>query len=100
MVKLDSHENVTCYVPKDVMQVFDDMFDYRTEVNWKPLTNLAIAYFAMLAAPGVSSSVGGGSTNHEGWGRKSDEDDLEWAHRCAIAAIHQIGRKPRRGFHR
>lgn len=47
-VKLDSHEDVTCYVPKDVMQVFDDMFDYRTEVNWKPLTNLAIAYLQCL----------------------------------------------------
>lgn len=100
MVKLDSHEDVTCYVPKDVMQVFDDMFDYRTEVNWKPLTNLAIAYFAMLAAPDVSSSVGGGSTSHEEWGRKPDEDELEWAFRCAKAAIPQIGRKPRRVFHR
>ena len=88
------------FVPKKIVEVFDETFDYRVEGNWQVLTNLALAYFTMLATPSVASSVGGGATNHEGWGRKRDEDEIDWAHRCAKAAIHAIGRKPKRGMRR
>lgn len=88
------------FVPKKVTQAFDEIFDYRVEGNWQALTNLALAYFTMLATPSVASSVGGGATCHDGWGRKRDEDELDWAYRCAKAAIHALGRKPRRGMHR
>ncbi len=88
------------FVPKKAIQVFDEVFDYQVEGNWQALTNLALAYFTMLAAPSVTPSVGGGATNHEGWGRKRDEDESDWAHRCAKAAIHTIGRKPKKGMHR
>lgn len=88
------------FVPKEVVQAFDEVFDYRVEGNWQALTNLALAYFTMLATPSVASSVGGGTTNNEGWGRKRDEDEIDWAHRCAKAAVHAIGRKPKKGMHR
>ena len=46
-------------------EYFDDEFDYRSVANWKELTNLATAYFAMLAAPNVSVSGGGGSNGND-----------------------------------
>ena len=93
-------ESYSRFVPKKVTQAFDEVFDYRVEGNWQSLTNLALAYFTMLATPSVTSSVGGGASNNEGWGRKRDEDELDWAYRCAKAAIHAIGRKPKKGMRR
>ena len=31
------------------------------------------------------------------WGRREDEDDREWARRCAREAERMIGRKPKTG---
>lgn len=89
------------YLPKDVLQLFDDIFDYREVKNWKPLTNLACAYFAALLAPEVHTSAGGGSSNNTGWSGKKDEDELDFARRCAQMAKSKLGiAKKTRGFHR
>lgn len=89
------------FVPKDVSRYFEDEFDYRFVGNWKELTNLAIAYFTMLAAPEVSVSGGGGSTGNDlKWGRDPREDEMEWAHRCAQAAIKALGKQARYGRRR
>lgn len=89
------------FVPKDVSRYFEDEFDYRFVGNWKELTNLAMAYFTMLAAPEVSVSGGGGSTGSDlKWGRDPREDEMEWAHRCAQAAIKALGKHARYGRRR
>ena len=89
------------FVPKDVSRYFEDEFDYRFVGNWKELTNLAMAYFTMLATPEVSVSGGGGSTGNDlKWGRDPHEDEMEWAHRCAQAAINALGKQARYGRRR
>lgn len=94
-------ETYDCFVPQDVTRYFEDGFDYRFVGNWKELTNLAMAYFTMLAAPEVSVSGGGGSTGNDlKWGRDPREDEMEWAHRCAQAAIKALGKQARYGRRR
>lgn len=92
------------YLPQHVLDYFDDEFDDAEIVNWEPLTNLASAYFAALLAPDVPSSAGGGSSaSDSGWGRRKDEDDIEFARRCAEQAMMDIGvqvKKKSRGIHR
>ena len=69
-----------------------------------------IAHTAMLlfagyidAATSMSESCGGGggSAPESGWGRKDDEDEFAYAHRCLQMAHSMRKPKPRqRGFHR
>ncbi len=95
-------ENYHLFLPKRVLDFFDDEFDYRFVANWQPLTNLACAYFAAILGADVQvPSGGGGPTNDSGWGRKKDEDDIDFAKRCAQMAKSRIGvtRKNGRGRH-
>ena len=92
------------YLPQHVLDYFDGEFDDAEIVNWEPLKNLACAYFAALLAPDApSSGDGGSSASDSGWGRKKDEDDMEFARRCAEQAMMEIGvqvKKKSRGIHR
>ena len=95
------NKSFTRYVPNDVVCIFENAFDSREVFNWQPLTNLAMAFFTMLAVPDVSSSGGGGGcSSDQGWGRDKDEDEKEWARRCAQAAIKALGRKPKKSMRR
>jgi len=83
-------ENYHLYIPKRVLDFFDDEFDYRFVANWQPLANLACAYFAAILGPDAQvPSGGGGLTNDSDWGRK-----------CAQMAKSRIGvtRKHGRGL--
>ena len=94
-------KNFTRYIPNDIIRFFDDEFDYRKVGNRQPLTNLAMAYFTMLAVSDVvPSGGGGGSSSDQGWGRDRDEDEKDWARRCAQAATVKLGRKPKSGYRR
>ena len=96
-----SHDgkNSLFYIPDDVMQVFNDEFDYREISNWEELTDMAVALFVGLAAlDTVSTGSGGGGSNNDGnWRDKKDEDEIERARRCARAAAAHIGRKTKSG---
>jgi len=81
------------YLPTEVLNIFDDIFDYREVNNWKPLINLACAYFAALLAPDGNVSAGGGPTNNTGWRDKKDEDELDFARCCAQMAKSKLGVK-------
>lgn len=87
------------YIPDDVMQVFNDEFDYRETSNWKELTDMAVALFVGLTAFDTVSTGGGGGGSHndDNWRDKKDEDEKERAHRCARAAAAHIGRKTNSG---
>lgn len=90
------------YIPNDVMQVFDDEFDYREIVNWQELTDMAVALFVGLTALDTVStgSGGGGSSNDDNWRDRKDEDEIERARRCARAAASRLGKNPKSGRRR
>lgn len=64
------------------------------------IQNTALLLFAgyLDAAISVAASSGGGGSETSGWGRKKDEDELEWARRSARIANSMC--KRRRGVHR
>lgn len=90
------------YIPNDVMQVFDDEFDYREIANWQGLTDMAVALFVGLTALDTVStgSGGGGSSNDDNWRDRKDEDEIERARRCARAAAARLGKTPKSGRRR
>ena len=57
---------------------------------------LFVGYLDAATSMAVSSGGGGSDTN--GWGRDKDEDELEWARRCARMANSMCKRK--KGLHR
>ena len=84
------------YIPNNVMQLFDDEFDYRETENHKELTDYAVALFVgMMNVPVAPSDGGGGTSSDLPWGRNEDEDEMERARRCARAAIAKHGRQPK-----
>lgn len=90
------------YIPNDVMQIFDDEFNYREIVNWQELTDMAVALFVGLTALDTVStgSGGGGSSNDDNCRDRKDEDEIERARRCARAAAVHIGKTPKSGRRR
>lgn len=90
------------YIPDDVMQVFNDEFDYRETANWKELTDMAVALFVGLTALDIVStgSGGGGSSNDNNWRDKKDKDEIERARRCAREVAAHLGKKTKSGRRR
>ena len=84
------------YIPEKVLDYFNDEFDYRFIANCQELTDMAVAIFVgLLDTPNVATGgSGGGSQSDLPW-RDKDEDDLQWARRCARAASRLIGKKPK-----
>lgn len=66
------------------------------------LQQTAVLLFAgyLDAATQMSESSGGGGGTPDGWGRDKDEDDLEWARRCARMASHMCRPAIKRGNRR
>ena len=80
------------------LKVFDDEFDYRETANSRELTDRAVALFVgMMSAQAAPSGGGGGGSSDLPWGRREDEDDREWARRCAREAEKMIGKRPKTG---
>lgn len=99
-----THEGKTSqfYIPNDVMQVFDDEFDYREIANWQELTDMAVAMFVGLTALDTVStgSGGGGSSNDDNRRDRKDEEEIERARRCARAAAAHLGKTQKSGRRR
>jgi len=86
------------FIPDEALDVFNDEFDYRETANSRELTDRAVALFVgMMSAQAAPSGGGGGGSSDLPWGRREDEDDREWARRCAREAERMIGRKPKTG---
>ena len=66
------------------------------------LQQTAVLLFAgyLDAATQMSESSGGGGRTPDGWGRDKDEDDLEWARRCAKMASQMCRPAIKRGNRR
>ncbi len=99
-----THEGKTSqfYIPNDVLQVFDDEFDYREIANWQELTDMAVALFVGLTTLDTVStgSGGGGSSNDGNWRDRKDDYEIERARRCARAAAARLGKIPKSGRRR
>ena len=69
-------------------------------VKIEEIQHTALLLFAgyLDAATSMVASSGGGGSDTGGWGRDKDEDDLEWARRCARMANRMC--KCRRGLRR
>lgn len=89
------------YIPEKVLDYFNDEFDYRFVTNSQELTDMAMAIFVgLLETPNVTTGGGGGGSQSALPWRDKDEDDLQWAHRCARAASRSLGKKPKTGLKR
>ena len=90
------------YLPDKVLDFFNDEFDYRELANWQALQNLAMAYFTLIASPYevTSGGGGGGSQSDLKWGRDPEEDEIEFARRCAHEASHRLGIQKKSGMKR
>ena len=90
------------YLPDKVLDCFNDEFDYRELANWQALQNLAMAYFTLIASPYevTSGGGGGGSQSDLIWGRDPEEDEIEFARRCAREASRRIGTQKKSGMKR
>ena len=71
-------------------------------VTINDLQQTAILLFAgyLDAATQMSESSGGGGSTPDGWGRDKDEDDMEWARRCARMANQMCRPAIKRGNRR
>ena len=87
------------YLPGKVLDFFNDEFDFRELANWQDLQNLAMAYFTLIASPYEVTS-GGGSQSGLKWGRDPEEDEIEFARRCAREASHRLGIQKKTGIKR
>ena len=90
------------YLPDKVIDFFNDEFDYRKLANWQDLQNLTMAYFTLVASPygEVLSGGGGGSQSDLKWGRDPEEDEIDFARRCAREALHRLGIQKKSGMKR
>ena len=90
------------YLPDKVIDFFNNEFDYRELANWQDLQNLAMAYFTLIASPYeiTSGGSGGGSQSDLKWGRDPEEDEIEFARRCAREALHRLGIQKKSGMKR
>ena len=89
------------YLPDKVLDFFNDEFDYRELANWQALQNLAMAYFTLITSPyEVTSGGGGGSQSDLKWGRAPEEDEIEFARRCAREASHRLDTQKKSGMKR
>lgn len=95
-------KNYDRYIPVKVLDCLNDEFDFREVANWQALQNLAMAFFTLVASPygEVSSGGGGGSQSDSKWGRDPEEDEIEFARRCAREASHRIGLQKKSGMKR
>ena len=89
------------YIPEKVLDCFNDEFDYRHTANSQELTDMAVAIFVgLLETPNVATGGGGGGSQSDLPWRDKDEDDLQWARRCARVASRLLGKKPKTGLKR
>jgi len=98
-----SHEgkDYRFYIPEKILDCFNDEFDYRFIANCQELTDMAVAIFVgLIDTPNVTTGGGGGGSQSDLPWRDKDEDNLQWARRCAHAASRSLGKKLKTGLKR
>lgn len=89
------------YIPKTVYDYFDEEFDYTSITNSEQLKDYAVSIFiGLMNAQDVQTGSGGGGSQSDLPWRDKDDDDLEWARRCAHFAKRHLGMKQKSGYKR
>ena len=89
------------YIPEKVLDLFNDEFDYRSVANWQELTHMAVAIFVgLIGGDEVAVTGGGGGTQSDLNWRDKNEDDFNWARRCARMAGRKLGIQSKNGLKR
>ena len=75
-------------IPNHIQDVFANEFATSDDLNVPNLAKVAALLFAEYidAATSIASSGGGGGSPNTGWGKDKDEDERNWALRCARMA--------------
>ena len=75
-------------IPSHIQEVFVNEFATSDDLNVSNLAKVAALLFAEYidAATSIASSGGGGGSPNTGWGKDKDEDERNWALRCARMA--------------
>ena len=75
-------------IPNHIQEVFVNEFATSDDLNVSNLAKVAALLFAEYidAATSIASSGGGGGSPNTGWGKDKDEDERNWALRCARMA--------------
>ena len=75
-------------IPNHIQDVFANEFATSDDLNIPNLAKVAALLFAEYidAATSIASSGGGGGSPNTGWGKDKDEDERNWALRCARMA--------------
>ena len=75
-------------IPKHIQGIFANEFATSDDLNVSNLAKVAVLLFSEYidAATSIASSGGGGGSPNTGWGKDKDEDERNWALRCARMA--------------
>ena len=77
-------------IPTDAYDTMNNNIEVseNTSASHTDIMDVAMLLFMnyLDAATSMSESCGGGGSPGSGWGRNKDEDDRDWARRCAIQA--------------
>ena len=75
-------------IPNHIQEVFVNEFATSDDLNASNLAKVAALLFSEYidAATSIASSGGGGGSPNTGWGKDKDEDERNWALRCARMA--------------
>lgn len=93
-------------IPKEAENILMKEAAIPDDVLWSTLEDvqhtamlLFVNYLDAAATLSESCGGGGGGSDTSGWGKNDDEDDMEWARRCARLAS-RMHRRPSRGIGR
>ena len=87
-----------CDIDKNIALDADNVFAKIEDVQKTAI--LLFAEYIDAATTIAAQSGGGGGGATSGWGRDKDEDELSWAHRCAMMANRLCSPRKKRGYDR
>ena len=102
-ISTDEYHHYHVAIPEDADEIIRkecSMPDDNPFATIEAVQKTALLLFAeyLDGATSMAASSGGGGSDMSGWGKDKDEDEHEWARRCAQMANHLCRR--RRSLHR
>lgn len=95
---VDISQNCLDVIDKNIALDADNVFAKISDVQKTAI--LLFAEYIDAATTIAAQSGGGGGGATSGWGRDKDEDELSWAHRCAIMANRLCRPRKKQGYGR
>lgn len=95
---VDIPQNCLEVIDKNIALDADNVFAKIGDVQKTAI--LLFAEYIDAATTIAAQSGGGGGGATSGWGRDKDEDELSWAHRCAMMANRMCRPRKKQGYGR